>query len=107
MAEIGLTWSDDLQCEWWCIRVLADGQIALAIAEGHCCDMHGAIRVATAVMPEVWRIKTVAGTVEDTEYWKVDGEWRAAYPSRLADASDLKGALNSFQRAIRAMRTEH
>lgn len=63
--------------------------------------MGGAIRVAEALMPEVWRIKTIAGAVEDTEYWKVAGEWKAGHPSRLADAHA------EYKRFIRASRVEH
>lgn len=68
-----------LQCHWSAIKVLATGVLRMDLATNECCDMAGAIRLALALSPVVWRIETYAGGVRDTVY-ELDREreqWRA------------------------------
>lgn len=73
-------WSDELQCFWRAWRVVSNGTLALELAEGDCCDMNAAIRIATQLMPCVSRISTYSGDVIDTEYRKSNGQWEVAAP---------------------------
>ncbi len=55
----------------------------LYIAHEGCTDMGGAIRVFTALDPDVVRIDTRSGSREDTTYLKYsDGTWRAKCVAR-------------------------
>lgn len=101
MYQQASVWSEELRCNWWGWVVLAEGQLALGLDDRHCCDMTAAIRIAEAVMPGVWRIKTFSGQKAGTEYQKVGGEWG------VAEASPLVNAFNAFQRHVRSVRTEH
>lgn len=44
--------------------------------EGDCCDMNGAVEVATAVHPKCKRIITISGDKLDTVYGLEKGGWR-------------------------------
>ena len=72
---IGTTYSSKLQCGFHGWRVLADGEIALDMPDGNCCDMDGAIEIAEKIMPSVWRIVTFSGGVMDTVYGNSRGKW--------------------------------
>ena len=74
------TYSSALQCEWSAWRVLEHGQLALDMEDGECCDMNGAVCMAEAIMPGVFRIVTFAGDVPDTEYRLWQGKWSAYTP---------------------------
>ena len=74
------TYSSALQCEWSAWRVLEHGQLALDMEDGECCDMNGAVCMAEAIMPGVFRIVTFAGDVPDTEYRLWQGKWGAYTP---------------------------
>ena len=76
MSE-GVTYSSKLQCVFSGWRLLADGEIALDMPEGNCCDMGGAVEIAQKVMPSVWRIATFSGGKADTEYRLSLGKWSA------------------------------
>lgn len=65
-----------LQCKWGAWRVIADGELALEMPAGSCCDMRGAIETAEMLMPGVKRIATFAGGEPDTEY-RLLYEWKA------------------------------
>ena len=69
--------SAKLQCCWDAWRQVADGELALEMPAGNCPDMRGAIEIATAICPSVWRIATFSGGMPDTEYRNVRGEWLA------------------------------
>ncbi len=56
---------------------MGDHAIRMDFPETNFCDMGGAIRLATAVMPEVQRITTFHGGFEGTEYRKAGGQWEA------------------------------
>lgn len=71
------TRSGRLQCNWEAWRVIAAGELALEMPAGNVCDMHGAIAVAEAICPGVWRIATFCGGVPDTEYQNLRGKWLA------------------------------
>ena len=75
-----LAYSTRLQCGWSAWRVLDEGELALDMQPDGCCDMSGAIRIAEAMMPGVWRIVTFAGDVPDTEYRNWKGKWAAYTP---------------------------
>ena len=75
---IGCTYSTKLKCAFSAWRVLADGELALDLPDGNCCDMIGAIEIAEKIMPAVWRIATFAGGQPDTEYRHWQGKWLAA-----------------------------
>lgn len=74
---MGATYSSKLQCVFNGWRVLSDGEIALDMPENNCCDMRGAIDIAKAIMPSVWRIVTYAGGKIDAVYVGPDDKWRA------------------------------
>ena len=66
-----------LQCDWESWEQIGPGELMLKMPEGNCCDMNGAIDIAQAIMPGVWRIATYAGGSPDTEYRKLKGVWVA------------------------------
>lgn len=71
-----------LGCEYEGWRVLGADKIGLYMPEGDCCDMTGAIRIATILMPGVSQIDTFSGDVPDTRYRLEHGRW-VAYMSGL------------------------
>ena len=73
----GTTYSSKLKCAFNAWRVIADGEIALELPAGNCCDMGGAIEIAEKIMPSVWRIATFMGGEPDTEYRFSGGKWSA------------------------------
>ena len=68
-------YSSKLRCSFHGWRVLADGEIALDMPAGMCCDMTGAIEIALQIMPSVFRIETLAGGHSDMQYYCVGGKW--------------------------------
>jgi hypothetical protein len=87
-----LRYSSALKCGWSAWRVLDDGELALDMQPDGCCDMSGAIRVAQAIMPAVFRIVTFAGDVQDTEYRLWQGKWSAyaPQPPNAPNSADAK-----------------
>jgi hypothetical protein len=77
IERTGTTYSSKLQCTFHGWRVISDGEIALDMPDGVCCDMGGAIEIAEKIMPSVWRIATFSGGKPDTEYRLILGEWVA------------------------------
>lgn len=73
-------WSKDLACEWlsWEVGKSDSKTLILRLAQGHCCDMSGAIRTAQALMPEVEIIATFSGGSPDTTYVLTEKGWRAS-----------------------------
>jgi hypothetical protein len=67
MAE---THSAVLHCSWTAWRVIDDGILALDMPENNCCDMRGAIKIAEAIHPFVWKIETFEGGRPDIVYIK-------------------------------------
>lgn len=83
-------WNVDLMCNWFGVLVPAPGQVVLLIKPLNSTDMSGAIKVATAVMPEVKQIVVaVGGTGEvDVTYSLSNGEWSAGNPPQGAILKD-------------------
>ena len=55
-----------------------EGAIRMDFPKNNCCDMGGAIKIATTILPEVKHIYTFAGKEPDTEYHRrSSGEWVA------------------------------
>lgn len=67
-----------LQCNLEAIRAIADGELQMEFPADNCCDMRGAIKLATAVMPSCWRIVTMQGGHPDTVYSFFRDRWAAA-----------------------------
>ena len=69
--------SNALATTWdlWAAR--RPGELTLWMPKGACCDMDGAVRVGTFLMPEVTVIRTFSGMRADTMYRKVDDKWEA------------------------------
>ena len=76
-GERGATYSSKLQCVFNGWRVLSDGEIALDVPKHNCCDMRGAIDIASAIMPSVWKILTFCDGLPDVMYILIDGKWKA------------------------------
>jgi len=74
---ISFTYNRRLKCDFIAWRVLADGEIALDLPDGNCCDMTAAIEIAEKIMPAVRRIVTFVGGQPDTEYRLWKGDWMA------------------------------
>lgn len=85
-------WNDDLMCNWFGLLVPAPGQVVLLIKPHNSTDMEGAIKVASAVMPDVHQIVVAeGGTGEvDVAYILSNGEWAAGHPP---NGAVLKEAL--------------
>lgn len=72
--------SDDLKCFWRSIEVAGENRIRIHLQEGNCTDMSGAIKVATALMPDVTHIYTYSGAGLDSVYVKDNGrKWVATF----------------------------
>lgn len=68
----------ELMCTWNGCRILSGTSLGLMLGAGNCCDMEGAIRLATIILPPVEHILTYSGAIEDTSYHKsADGTWHA------------------------------
>ena len=76
-------WSSNLMCGWISWTVVDDGILRLDMPKNNCCDMGGAIKVAEALCPSVWRIDTYAGGKPDTMYL-IDGTGWKAVDTRMA-----------------------
>jgi hypothetical protein len=63
-----------------------------------CTDMPGAIRLFTAIDPEVRTIATFAGERPDTSYRRIDGAWRAFEMRHVEASGDACGASVSSQK---------
>lgn len=77
--SLGITWSNKLQCAFHSWEVISDGELALYLPPNNVCDMTGAISIANAIMPSVFRIVVYSGEVEDVEYFTGCGssKWTA------------------------------
>jgi hypothetical protein len=64
-----------LQCFLLSIENKPGNRVELYLEEGDCADMTGAIRLATAVNPDVAVVACYAKRL-DTEFRKSDGMWR-------------------------------
>lgn len=76
-------WSKELQCDLKEVQYDAETQTGiLRLAEGHCCDMVGAIRLIRRAHPDAQSVHTFSGDQTDTFYRRAsDGRWRAFDPS--------------------------
>lgn len=83
-------WNEDLMCNWFGLLVPAPGHVVLLIKPLNSTDMSGAVKVATAVMPDVKQIVVaVGGTGEvDVAYFLSNGEWSAGDPPKGAVLKD-------------------
>ena len=79
---IGTTYSSKLKCAFHGWSVICDGEIALHLPDGDCCDMNGAIEIAQNIMPSVFRIATYSGGNTDTEYVLSGRKWAAFTPRK-------------------------
>ena len=65
---------------------MADGELCLEVPKNNCPDMRGAIEIATAIMPSVFRIVVVCDGEIDVVYHGPCGEWKAydyrSYPKQ-------------------------
>lgn len=66
-----------LQCCWQSFHVVGPGKLAIALPDGNCTDMGGAIRIAKTLMPDVSVIYTISGGEPDTMYCKEGKDWKA------------------------------
>lgn len=82
-------WNAELQC---CLRgvvVRDETLIELHFPKYNCCDMRGAIKLSTRILPTATRIQTYEGNIPDTLYEKVGkSDWtayvrRGFHPSRM------------------------
>lgn len=71
------SYSLSLKCFWVAIEPLDEHTIAIHLADGHCSDMTGAIKIATAISSEITKIITLSGTSTDTMYVYEDSQWKA------------------------------
>jgi len=68
--------SEELQCYWRGWAVSGKKCLTLYLAPGSCCDMKGAVDIATRIMPDVEKIQIYSGAATDILYRKhMDGEW--------------------------------
>ena len=72
--------SEALQCRWGAWSVIDYGELRLDLHPMDCCDMNGAVKVATTLMPEVKRIVTFKGSNRDAEYRMTRTGWQAYLP---------------------------
>ena len=77
------TYSSKLKCRWSAWQVLDDGHLRLEMPAGSVCDMRGAIKMAEALTPLVWRIDTYSGGKPDTIYVIRGAEWAAYEPGEV------------------------
>jgi hypothetical protein len=68
-------WSDDLKCCWLTWECVAAGRMFLSLPPHNVCDMCGAIKAATDLMPEVQEIQVAEGSAVAIVYMKTDGTW--------------------------------
>lgn len=66
-----------LQCRWSSWSVIDDGVLRLDMPEGQCCSIDGAIQVAQAMCPGVFRIDAYSGGVSDVTYINGRDGWKA------------------------------
>ena len=70
--------SRHLQCEWSSWVVTGRRMLSLHLRDGDCCNMEGAVAVATFLMPTVQVITVYSGVNIDVQYLKPNGkEWVA------------------------------
>jgi hypothetical protein len=94
--ECGATYSSKLQCVFNGWRVLSDGEIALDMPEHNCCDMRGAIDIASVIMPSVWKISIFCGGMPDVMYILINGKW-GAYDQRYGVKKTNKQSKNELR----------
>ena len=70
-----------LQCELKKADIPDDISVAFYLADGHCTDMGGAIKLAKFLLPGVRRIATFSGDNIDTRYFLINEEWEAYLPT--------------------------
>jgi hypothetical protein len=77
------TWNKELGCDLVSVNAIGDDSVRIVLAEGHACDMTGAINLAKKTLADVSHIITMSGAVPDTSYVKNGtGEWGAHQPKR-------------------------
>lgn len=77
-------WSDDLQCSWTSWECVVPSVLKLILPEHNVCDMEGAIRIASAIMPDVQIIGVFEGGNLVVKYKKIkSGKWEAHVKNRL------------------------
>lgn len=54
--------------------------VQLHFPADECCDMDGAVKLATCARPTITGIQTWSGEKRDTAYLKTDGEWKGILP---------------------------
>lgn len=60
--------------------------IHLYFPANNCCDMGGAIKVATAIIPDIKLVYTYSGPALDTCYSKCrDGQWQSARARQMLE----------------------
>jgi len=68
--------SDDLKCFWLSWETINNQQIQLNLPENSCCNMRGAIKVASTLLPTVGVIYVESGGKPDILYTKLlTGKW--------------------------------
>lgn len=87
-------WHSDLMCQWSGWRVVNDGHLALDLPAENCCSMRGAIKVATALCPLVWRVDAYSGGEIDSVYTLEQDGWVAHGPNSKA-AMMIRGERNA------------
>ena len=76
LADSKGVYSSTLMCNLMGILPIVATVIRMDFPKNHCCDMGGAIKIATAILPDVRHIYTFSGLERDTEYHKrSNGEW--------------------------------
>lgn len=78
-AEGRSMWSNDLMCRWISWSIEWDGFLRLDLPEDNCCDMRGAIKIAEAICPMVYRIDVYVGDKLDITYSQANSKakWEA------------------------------
>ena len=80
------TWSEALLCEW--LSWTADPSapvLRLSLPVANCCDMAGAVSLATRLRPGVERVEVSAGGLLDIVYHRgIDGTWGAVNHRRAS-----------------------
>lgn len=75
-----------LMCGLEAIYVKSGVEVYIALPDGNCCDMNGAIKLAKFMLPTVTSIKVFSGKKFDCEYRFKNGSWSCLdYPSAPED----------------------
>ena len=77
-----------LQCNLVKMTITED-QANLHFPEGECCDMQGAINLATSARPSVTLIQTWSGDEKDTNYLRTGDHWNSFLVAKRWDGSKM------------------